>query len=684
MAEGLGTVLALAQLAYETCQNASALKEDCVRLGERLMNLMVLTREWTSTATTDAKKNAPTRSALVALEGCLTRLNLSLQALTTPRAIWSAKVKKFLETNDALDALKKAESDLDQRLNDFQVHQNVRLLQEQRVLLGRLGEVSEVLKRLAQERTGSSALTKAEQIDAVLEDCQAKPLPDESIDTGSMATSSSPSSSDEDSVGFFDEAAEKELAELQVISGDLQCPLDKKDLLGTGGFSQVFKGRYRGHQVAVKLLKMDTAGSEQEHRRRLHRMRTEAALTARCGIHPNVVQILGFEAEFSNREIRQRPLLILELMETTLRKALSEGLLGTSLVTRARLLRGIADALEFLHLQGIVHGDIKSLNILLGDGRTVAKLSDFGEAREKGLGDTTMYSVIDGSECNQAADTMAYRAPEQFKSGPRVSRKAEMYRFGVVVWECLTGEIPHQGKGRDDLWCLVKDDTRETLLELPSDVGHRVPKPTQERQVWDNMRALAKACMARNPKQRPTATLAEQILSTRVRLASIPGAAATTATVVAGAGNIAGPPTGHLTAHEPSTTPMDDDLNDAVALAGAAHDSRKRFNRKTLLWCALPVVVVILGAVLGVTLSGDEGKDDAAFTATPQPNVFLGPAPFNPTPRPSIAPPSTVAEDGTSFLKGDLAWCSLSLSLSRICPRSHRTRFPAHGFSDSR
>jgi len=121
----------------------------------------------------------------------------------------------------------------------------------------------------------------------------------------------------------------------------------------------------------------------------------EAALMARCGIHPHIVEVKGCSPSLTKIE---RPIIVMELMRTTLFDALhypstSRGKTYLeSYSERMKVLRGIAGAIEFLHLQGIVHHDVKTLNILLDKGRELAKLTDFGEAKVKGL-KTTRFSA---------------------------------------------------------------------------------------------------------------------------------------------------------------------------------------------------------------------------------------------------------------------------------------------------
>lgn len=112
-------------------------------------------------------------------------------------------------------------------------------------------------------------------------------------------------------------------------------------------------------------------------------MRKEALLLAHCGICPNIVQIYGFH--LPRDAAKSVPFLVLELIDMSLYDAIRKQCIPSP-ETRVKLLRDIAQALEFLRSQGLVHRDVKSKNILVSmQGPMVAKLSDLGEAKDKGL-----------------------------------------------------------------------------------------------------------------------------------------------------------------------------------------------------------------------------------------------------------------------------------------------------------
>ena len=304
----LSPILSLAKLAYDTCQDATSFQEECVRIGARLMNLMVLLREWSGQIhqAQPSRTSVPGRSVLTTLQGALTRLNLSLQAATTPKSSWSSKVKRFLKSTEALEALRKAEEDLNAILLDFQVHQNSKILQAQETrhsaLLRQLGRVEDVLRRLAQERVSGSAQneTKAQAIDAILEEYQVKPFIGATEATASTTDSSTHSTSFTTSTTAGDQGEDnklikKEFKALTVQFEKLHCTFgeDQSELLGEGGFSQVFGGKYKGSKVAVKRLKLQAADlvglTEKERKHHIRRLRSEAVLLARCGVHPNIM-----------------------------------------------------------------------------------------------------------------------------------------------------------------------------------------------------------------------------------------------------------------------------------------------------------------------------------------------------------------------------------------------------------
>jgi len=141
-----------------------------------------------------------------------------------------------------------------------------------------------------------------------------------------------------------------------------------------------------------------------------------------------------------------------------------------------------------LSLQGIVHHDIKSLNVLVDEELSIAKLSDFGEAKLKGL-NTTRFKL--GATHRGIGGTILYQAPE-ILSGEVVepSRVSEMYSFGgKLVWECLMREVPQLG-----------------TPDLPPSPPDSMEQPSPESSAWEALHAVSASCLSHDRKSRPTSS----------------------------------------------------------------------------------------------------------------------------------------------------------------------------------
>ena len=233
--------------------------------------------------------------------------------------------------------------------------------------------------------------------------------------------------------------------------------------LGTGGFGTVYKGLYHGiHPVAIKIIHHV---EEERHKDSFIR---EASLLKALR-HKNVVQFLGACLDGPHGTA----LLVTELMELgDLWRALSakdpKGDRIFSWYSRgAQCLIDVATGLHYLHSRRVVHFDLKSANILLSRSGT-AKLADIGMAR---VLNKSYLSVISG------LGTFAWSAPEVL-AGKRCTEKADIFSFGVVLWEICTGEAPARGDMRS--------------LQAPEDCPQEIVD-------------LYQACVAENPEDRPAA-----------------------------------------------------------------------------------------------------------------------------------------------------------------------------------
>ena len=254
--------------------------------------------------------------------------------------------------------------------------------------------------------------------------------------------------------------------------------------LGTGGMGEVYRARDTRleRQVAIKILLESVAGNPE----RLSRFEREAKLLASLN-HPHIAQIYGLEESGTTRA------LVMELVEgPTLADRIAQGPLP--LDEALAIARQIAEALEAAHEQGIIHRDLKPANIKLRPDGTV-KVLDFGLAKlvEPGAasgvdsaGALTMSPTITSPAMTQAGlilGTAAYMSPEQAR-GRAVDKRADIWAFGVVLYEMVAGERPFTG-----------DDLTETLAAVVKDQPDLGKVPAR-------LRRLLTKCLEKDPKRR--------------------------------------------------------------------------------------------------------------------------------------------------------------------------------------
>jgi len=244
-----------------------------------------------------------------------------------------------------------------------------------------------------------------------------------------------------------------------------------------------------GRDVAIKVLPALFAHDEERMQRFEREARALAALN-----HPNIAQIHGLEDLPADAGGGRA--LVMEYVEgDDLSRRLARG--PVSLQDALPIARQIALALEAAHEQGIIHRDLKPANVKVREDGTV-KVLDFGLAKAMGpggsnpgvAGDPAMNSptlTARATELGLILGTAAYMAPEQAR-GKVVDRRADIWSFGVVLTEMLTGERAFKG-----------DDVTEVLakvIEREPDLT-RMPASTPA-----EIRKLIARCLAKDPKQR--------------------------------------------------------------------------------------------------------------------------------------------------------------------------------------
>ncbi len=207
--------------------------------------------------------------------------------------------------------------------------------------------------------------------------------------------------------------------------------------LGAGGMGEVYRARDTAlkRDVAIKVLPAALASDAE----RLGRFQREAELLAALN-HPNIAQIYGLERSDGTTAL---------VMELVTGQSLIERLAGGALpVDEALAVAGqIADGLEAAHERGIVHRDLKPANIQLRSDGTV-KVLDFGIAKALDTGTTRVgpaaLTTPAMTEAGIVLGTAAYMSPEQAR-GTRVDQRADVWAFGCVLYELLTGKVAFGG-----------------------------------------------------------------------------------------------------------------------------------------------------------------------------------------------------------------------------------------------
>jgi serine/threonine-protein kinase len=253
--------------------------------------------------------------------------------------------------------------------------------------------------------------------------------------------------------------------------------------IGAGGMGEVYRARDTklNRDVALKVLP-DAFAADAD---RLARFEREAQVLASLN-HPNIAHLYGFEDAGATHA------LVMELVEgPTLANRIEAG--PIALADALPIAKQIAEALEYAHEQGIIHRDLKPANVKVRDDGTV-KVLDFGLAKAlnpaAGTNGGAMNSPTMTARATQMGvliGTAAYMSPEQAR-GKAVDRRADIWAFGVVLYEMLSGDRAFKGEDISDTLAAVL--RQEIMLSA-------LPAATPLR-----LKRLIERCLERDPKQR--------------------------------------------------------------------------------------------------------------------------------------------------------------------------------------
>src|SRR5215472_4612566 len=252
--------------------------------------------------------------------------------------------------------------------------------------------------------------------------------------------------------------------------------------LGAGGMGEVYRARDKrlGRDVALKVLPEAFARDAE----RMVRFEREAKVLASLN-HPNIAVLYGLEESNATRA------LVMELVEgPMLAERIKQG--PMAIEEALPIAKQMTEALEYAHERGIIHRDLKPSNVkLTADGQV--KLLDFGLAKAL-EGEKTEEDLQTSPTLSAAATragvmlgTAAYMAPEQAR-GKRVDRRADIWAFGCVLYEMLTGRSAFSGETISDILAGVIRAEPE-WSSLPVAIPPRI-------------RELLRRCLQKDIKQR--------------------------------------------------------------------------------------------------------------------------------------------------------------------------------------
>ncbi|KAH6764488.1 hypothetical protein C2S51_015737 [Perilla frutescens var. frutescens] len=266
---------------------------------------------------------------------------------------------------------------------------------------------------------------------------------------------------------------------LQIIKN---ADLEELRELGSGTFGTVYHGKWRGSDVAIKRIKKSCfTGRQSEQERLTFEFWSEAEILSKLH-HPNVVAFYGVVQDGPGATLAT----VTEFMvDGSLRHVLLRK--DRHLDRRKRLIISMdaAFGMEYLHSKNIVHFDLKCDNLLVNlkdPSRPICKVGDFGLSKIK------RNTLVSGG----VRGTLPWMAPELLNgSSNKVSEKVDVFSFGIVLWEILTGEEPYANM---HYGAIIGGIVNNTL------------RPTIPNYCDSEWRRLMEQCWAPNPALRPSFT----------------------------------------------------------------------------------------------------------------------------------------------------------------------------------
>ena len=256
--------------------------------------------------------------------------------------------------------------------------------------------------------------------------------------------------------------------------------LEIGECISKGDYESVYRGKYHSRPVAVKGINHFLV---QSRRRKDLQMAVEdfqrECDTLRAAEDPHIVEFIGV---FNDEAQEDGVLLVMELMDQTLETFLKDNRGNLSKEKQVDICQQVASGLRYLHHQDpqILHRDLKPSNILLDKDGRIAKISDFGQAKFRPSDIQYLIAIQPG--------TVLYMPPECLCDDPCYNNKGDVFSLGVVMLEVATQEPPSCSMFGIGTVSEVKRRAKD-LSKVPDD---------------HPLKALIRACLKDDPKERPT------------------------------------------------------------------------------------------------------------------------------------------------------------------------------------